>query len=75
NQIDNTWIVKPINLTRSVDISITNLFDMIIRLPESRSKIVSKYVSNPVLLEIPEIEGNGVKFDVRYIMRGAKVLH
>ncbi|CAF2662085.1 unnamed protein product [Rotaria sp. Silwood2] len=67
-QIDNTWIVKPINLTRSIDMSITNLLDMVIRLPESGSKIACKYVSNPVLLKIPEIEGNGVKFDVRYIL-------
>ncbi|CAF1312335.1 unnamed protein product [Rotaria sordida] len=68
HQIDNTWIVKPITLTRSLDISITNLFDMIIRLPESSSKIVCKYVSNPVLLKIPEIQDNGVKFDIRYIL-------
>ncbi|CAF1250874.1 unnamed protein product [Rotaria sordida] len=47
HQIDNTWIVKPISLTHSTDIPITSLFDMIIRLPESGSKIACKYVSNP----------------------------
>jgi tubulin--tyrosine ligase-like protein 12 len=41
---------------------------MAIRLPESGSKIACKYISNPVLLKIPEIEGEGVKFDVRYVL-------
>jgi len=41
---------------------------MAIRLPESGSKIACKYISNPVLLKIPEIAGGGVKFDVRYIL-------
>ncbi|CAF0757011.1 unnamed protein product [Adineta ricciae] len=67
-RLDNTWIVKPINLTRSIDMSVTNSLDMIIRLPESGPKIACKYVSSPVLLKIPEIEGNGVKFDVRYVL-------
>ncbi|CAF1032262.1 unnamed protein product [Adineta steineri] len=67
-KIDNTWIVKPINLTRSIDVSVTNLIDTVIRLPESGSKIACKYVSTPVLLKIPDIEGGEVKFDVRYIL-------
>jgi tubulin--tyrosine ligase-like protein 12 len=41
---------------------------MVIRLPESGSKIACKYVSTPVLLKIPEIQGAGVKFDVRYVL-------
>jgi tubulin--tyrosine ligase-like protein 12 len=41
---------------------------MVIRLPESGSKIACKYVSTPMLLKIPEIEGGGVKFDVRYML-------
>ena len=41
---------------------------MIIRLPESGSKIACKYISTPVLLKIPDIEGDGVKFDVRYVL-------
>ncbi len=48
--------------------SVTNSFDMIIRLPESGPKIACKYLSSPVLLKIPEMEGNGVKFDVRYVL-------
>ena len=48
--------------------TVTNLLDTIIRLPESGPKIVCKYVSNPLLLKIPEIEGQGVKFDVRYVL-------
>ncbi|UJR21927.1 hypothetical protein I4U23_024996 [Adineta vaga] len=67
-QIDNTWIVKPINLTRSIDVSVTNLFDMVIRLPESGSKIACKYVSTPVLLKMPDLNDEGVKFDVRYVL-------
>lgn len=66
--MDNSWIVKPINLIRSIDVSVTNLFDMIIRLPESGSKIACKYISNPVLLKIPTIVDAGVKFDVRYML-------
>ena len=46
----------------------TNQFDMAIRLPESGPKIACKYVSSPLLLTIPEMEGNGVKFDVRYVL-------
>ena len=41
---------------------------MIIRLPESGPKIACKYVSSPLLLQIPEMDGNGVKFDVRYVL-------
>jgi tubulin--tyrosine ligase-like protein 12 len=41
---------------------------MIIRLPESGSKIACKYISSPILLKIPEIEGDGVKFDIRYVL-------
>jgi len=48
--------------------SVTNSFDMIVRLPESGPKIACKYVSSPVLLKIPEIEDDGVKFDVRYVL-------
>ncbi|CAF4507094.1 unnamed protein product [Rotaria sp. Silwood1] len=67
-QLDNTWIIKPINLTRSIDMSVTNTFDMIIRLPESGPKIACKYISSPVLLRIPEMENQHVKFDVRYVL-------
>jgi tubulin--tyrosine ligase-like protein 12 len=55
-------------MTRSIDMSVTNLLDMILRLPESGPKIACKYVSTPILLTIPQIEGNGVKFDVRYVL-------
>jgi tubulin--tyrosine ligase-like protein 12 len=41
---------------------------MALRLPESGSKIACKYISTPVLLKLPEIEGDGVKFDVRYVL-------
>lgn len=58
-------MIKPINLTRSIDLSVTNSFDMAIRLPESGSKIACKYVSTPVLLRMPAGE---VKFDMRYVL-------
>lgn len=48
--------------------SVTNSLDMILRLPESGPKIACKYVSSPLLLQIPEMDGNGVKFDVRYVL-------
>ena len=48
--------------------SVTNLLDMIVRLPESGPKIACKYVANPVLLTIPDMGDNGVKFDVRYVL-------
>jgi tubulin--tyrosine ligase-like protein 12 len=41
---------------------------MILRLPESGPKIACKYISIPVLLKLPGVEGNGVKFDVRYVL-------
>lgn len=41
---------------------------MIIRLPESGSKIACKYVSSPVLLRVPDVEGDGLKFDIRYVL-------
>jgi tubulin--tyrosine ligase-like protein 12 len=48
--------------------SVTNQLDMIVRLPESGAKIACKYISTPLLLTIPDMEGNGVKFDVRYVL-------
>lgn len=48
--------------------SITNCFDMIVRLPESGPKLACKYVSKPVLLKMNEIPGDGMKFDVRYVL-------
>ena len=44
-----------------MDESITNLLDMILRLPESGAKIACKYISTPVLFD-------GVKFDMRYFV-------
>lgn len=57
--------MKPIHSTRAIDVSVTNLLDMILRLPESGSKIACKYISTPLLLQIA---GAGLKFDLRYML-------
>jgi len=67
-QLDNHWIIKPTNLTRGIDMNISNQFDMIIRLPESGPKIACKYIDKPLLISLPESIGGPVKFDVRYVL-------
>ncbi|XP_019861207.1 PREDICTED: tubulin--tyrosine ligase-like protein 12 [Amphimedon queenslandica] len=66
NGEDNSWIVKPWNLGRSMDIFVTSNLSQIIRLSQASPKVVCKYVNNPVLFNR---EGIGkVKMDVRYIV-------
>ena len=66
-ELDNYWIVKPWNLSRSVDITISNNLNQIIRCQETGPKIACKYIQNPVLYYREELLGS-VKFDVRYIV-------
>lgn len=59
-QKNNVWIVKPWNLARGIEITVSrNLMEMI-RLAESGPKLASIYI-NPTLY-------NKRKFDLRYIV-------
>ena len=58
---ENTWILKPINMSRSMDMLITDNIKEIIRAVETGPKICQKYFSNPFLM-------NNKKFDLRFII-------
>jgi len=61
NYIDNTWILKPINMTRSMDMIVTDNLEEIIRVCETGPKICQSYIHRPLLL-------NKKKFDLRFII-------
>lgn len=65
-QLDNHWIIKPWNLARGLDITITDNLSQIMRLQPSGPKIAQKYIEKPVLFNRSAVKS--VKFDVRYVI-------
>ncbi|KAG8183034.1 hypothetical protein JTE90_015665 [Oedothorax gibbosus] len=64
--LDNTWICKPFNMARGMDIYICDNINQIIRLSEVRPMVACKYLTDPVLF--PKDNVGLVKMDFRFIV-------
>jgi tubulin--tyrosine ligase-like protein 12 len=65
--LDNTWILKPTNMARSMDSWVTSNLDQILRVSETGPKIAQKYIHNPCTFR-------GKKFDMRFVVLVKSVL-
>ena len=64
--LDNSWIIKPWNLSRGRGTYVTSNLAMIVKLAYTSPKVVQKYIENPVLFYRGDI--GRVKFDIRYVV-------
>lgn len=65
--LDNTWILKPTNMARSMDSWVSSNLEQMLRVSESGPKIAQKYIERPCTFR-------GRKFDMRFVVLLKSVL-